>query len=285
MVVYLKQSTSSQEILLGPFLDETDGITALTSLTINNTDIDIWKTGATAFASKNSGGATHISDGMYYATLDATDTNTLGSMIVFIKATGALPVRHEFVVLAANIYDSLIGATDNLEVDTASIWSAGTRTLTAIDEDSTTLDLDNTIRTSIGVASANLDTQLSGLDTKLDTIDDFLDTEIASILEDTGTTIPGLIGALNDLSAAEVNAEVLDVLNVDTFSQPGQESPAATQTIAKMLAYLYKAWRNKVEQTSTTYSLYADDGTTVDQEASVSDDGATFTRNEMTTGA
>jgi hypothetical protein len=37
------------------------------------------------------------------------------------------------------------------------------------------------VRAAIGMASANLDTQLSGLDTKLNTIDDFLDTEVAAI--------------------------------------------------------------------------------------------------------
>ena len=57
------------------------------------------------------------------------------------------------------------------------------------------------LRSALGLASANLDTQLS-------TIDNLVDTEIAAILEDTGTTIPALIAALNDLSAAEVNAEV-----------------------------------------------------------------------------
>ena len=42
----------------------------------------------------------------------------------------------------------------------------------------------------------------------VNTIDDFLDTEVAAILEDTGTTIPAQISALNNLSAAQVNTEV-----------------------------------------------------------------------------
>jgi hypothetical protein len=48
---------------------------------------------------------------------------------------------------------------------------------------------------------------LSAIKTLLDTMAGYIDTEVASILEDTGTTIPALIAALNDLSAAEVNAE------------------------------------------------------------------------------
>jgi len=35
----LRQSTASQELLLGPFVDSTDGVTAETALTIANTDI------------------------------------------------------------------------------------------------------------------------------------------------------------------------------------------------------------------------------------------------------
>lgn len=47
----------------------------------------------------------------------------------------------------------------------ADVWAVGTRTLTALDEDSTTLDLDATIRAAVGLASANLDTQLDALPT------------------------------------------------------------------------------------------------------------------------
>lgn len=89
---------------------------------------------------------------------------------------------------------------------------------------------------------------------------------------------------LSTVTIAQVNAEVLDVLNVDTFAEIGQETPAATQTIRKMLAYLYKAWRNRHTQTATTFSLYNDDATTVAQKATVSDDGTTFDRTELTTG-
>jgi hypothetical protein len=44
----------------------------------------------------------------------------------------------------------------------------------------------------------------------------FIDTEVAAILVDTGTTLPDLIAALNDLSAAAVNAEV-DTAIADAF--------------------------------------------------------------------
>lgn len=116
MTIYLKQSTASQEVLLGPFVDATDGNTAETGLTIANTDIKLHKAGATTLANKASGGATHISNGNYYAVLDATDTDTLGSLIIVVQVSGALAVRHHAVVLSANVYDALIGGGDLLDV-------------------------------------------------------------------------------------------------------------------------------------------------------------------------
>jgi len=119
-MLFLRQSTASQEILLGPFVDETDGKTAETGLTIANTDINIWKEGGTTESTKNSGGATHIAGGRYYAVLDATDTNTVGKMEINIHVSGALPVRREYHVLEPTIYDALIasgaGSTNRLPV-------------------------------------------------------------------------------------------------------------------------------------------------------------------------
>ena len=90
---------------------------------------------------------------------------------------------------------------------------------------------------------------------------------------------------IDDLATpAQVNTEVVDALNVDTYAEPGQGAPAATATLAAKINYLYKAWRNKKTQTSTTFSLFADDATTVDQKATVSDDATTATIGEIATG-
>lgn len=116
-MIILKQSTASQEIPLGMFVDSTDGNSEETGLTIANTDIKLWKSGATTLANKNSGGATHISNGIYYTTLDATDTNTAGPLVIFVHVSGALYVKVECTVLPGNVFDSLIAGSDNLEVD------------------------------------------------------------------------------------------------------------------------------------------------------------------------
>jgi hypothetical protein len=106
---YLRQSTASQEVLIGPFLDDTDGKTAETGLTIANTDIKVWKTGGTTEASKNSGGGTHIAAGRYYTVLDATDTDTIGPLEINVAVSGALPVKLRCCVLDEAVFDALFG--------------------------------------------------------------------------------------------------------------------------------------------------------------------------------
>lgn len=109
--MYLKQSTAAQVIELGPFVDDTDFKTAKTALTIANTDIKLRKHGGTTHANKTSGGATHIANGYYHATLDATDTDTVGQLDVHVNATGALAVWVRFWVLEEAIFDALFAAS------------------------------------------------------------------------------------------------------------------------------------------------------------------------------
>tara|TARA_R100001594_G_scaffold93186_1_gene127538 strand:+ start:10094 stop:11188 length:1095 start_codon:yes stop_codon:yes gene_type:complete len=109
-MLYLKQSTASQPIMIGPFVDDTDGATSETGLTIANTDIRLSKNGGN-MAAKNSGGGTHDENGYYQITLDATDTDTVGRLQISIKVTGALAVWKEAQVLEEDIYDALFGAS------------------------------------------------------------------------------------------------------------------------------------------------------------------------------
>ncbi len=133
MSLPLKYSTASQTVILGPFLDDSDGKTAETGLTIANTDIKLKKHNGTSDTNKNSGGATHIANGYYYTTLDATDTNTIGRLVISVNASGALPVWHEFVVYPAEAYDYLFAAagTDYMKVDIAQINGSDVSTSSA----------------------------------------------------------------------------------------------------------------------------------------------------------
>jgi hypothetical protein len=73
-------------------------------------------------------------------------------------------VRGAVGLASANL-DTQLGDLPTAAENATAVWGAGARTLTALDEDSTTLDLDATVRAAVGLAAANLDTQLADLPT------------------------------------------------------------------------------------------------------------------------
>lgn len=126
---YLKQSTAAT-VVLGPFVDSTDGVTAETALTIAQADVRLSKNGG-AFAQVNEAtSATHMENGYYSKDLNTTDTATAGILVVAVAESGALPVRKDYAVLPANVYDSLF-STDLLQVDLTQIAGAAVSTTTA----------------------------------------------------------------------------------------------------------------------------------------------------------
>jgi len=78
---------------------------------------------------------------------------------------------------------------------------------------------------------------------------------------------------------AQVNAQVLDVLSVDTFGELSSP-PAATSSLKDKLGWLFMWARNRSTQSATQRKLYADDATTIVSTETVGDDGATFTKGE-----
>lgn len=118
MAQFLKQSTAFT-FRIGPFVDSTDGVTAETALTIAQADIQISKAGGAFAQTSASPTTTHDADGWYQCPLTSTDTGTVGTLTVQIVVAGALPVWKDFMVLPANVYDSLVSGTDLLDVNTA----------------------------------------------------------------------------------------------------------------------------------------------------------------------
>lgn len=120
--IYLRQSTAGQVIDIGPILDIATLGTPYTTV-LANTDIKLRKLAGTSLTSKNSGGSTHISGGLHYCTLDATDTNTIGALTIYTAVASQTPTKDRYWVAAANVYDSLgLGAgTDLLDVSLVQI--------------------------------------------------------------------------------------------------------------------------------------------------------------------
>lgn len=221
MAIRLKQSTASQEFPLGPFLDSTDGVTPETALSIANTDIKLWKMGTTSLANKNSGGATHISGGIYHATLDATDTDTPGAMIAFVSVSGALPIKVEFEVVSANVYDALIGGTDLLQVDVTDWKNATAPAMTG--DAFARLGAPAGASVSADVASIKTDTGTT-IPAALAVIDDFLDTEVAAIKAKTDN-LPASPAAVSDIPTALQNADALLNRDMSAVSDTNARSP------------------------------------------------------------
>ena len=115
----LKQSTAAT-IKLGPFIDDTDGKTAETGLTIAQADVRLSKNGGDFAQTNNTAGATHDENGYYDIPLNATDTGTLGRLRVAVSKSGALPVWQDFLVVTANVYDTLC-STDSLDVNVTAL--------------------------------------------------------------------------------------------------------------------------------------------------------------------
>ena len=116
----LKKDTAV-DVVVGVFVDETDGKTPETALTLSQADCQLSKN-AGAVAQKNSAtAASHLGGGHYKVPLSATDTNTLGQLRLYINESGALPVWEDFTVVPANVYDALVGGSDRLEVHAGEI--------------------------------------------------------------------------------------------------------------------------------------------------------------------
>ncbi len=98
-------------------------------------------------------------------------------------------------------------------------------------------------------------------------------------------SISAAIGALNNLSAAGVNAEMVDVLTVDTIAELAQGIPASTPTVVTALALLYMSLRNRhdVDETAQFREIYNDAGVVITKKAT-SDDGNIYTEGKMESG-
>jgi len=112
---FLKQSTAIN-VRLGPFVDAAVGDVVEAGLAIAQADIRLSKAGGVFAQTHNAAGAPYEEHGYYVVPLDTTDTGTVGMLIVAVDEAGARPVRNDYCVLPANVFDSLMG-TDYLDIN------------------------------------------------------------------------------------------------------------------------------------------------------------------------
>jgi len=90
----------------------------------------------------------------WFRQLNATDTGTLGRLLVAVHKIGALPVWQEFMVVTANVYDTLC-STDAFNVNVATIADDAI-TAAALKADAVT-EIQNGLATAAAMATAQAD--------------------------------------------------------------------------------------------------------------------------------
>jgi hypothetical protein len=224
-----------------------------------------------------------------------TDTNDLQTQI------GAAGAGLTAVASATN----LATLTAYVDTEVAAI-KAKTDNLPALPANEATLTtITGYLDTEVAAILAAVDTEVAAIKTVTDALPNggaltTITNNVAAILADTGTdgvvVASGsktgyslaadqsavTVGTVNDLGATargRVNAEVLDVLNVDTFAEPSAV-PAATSTLVAKIQWLFALARNKITQNATTQTLRNDADSASIGTSTVSDDGTTMTRGE-----
>jgi len=147
------------------------------------------------------------------------------------------------------------------------------------------------IRDVNDVAVSDIDdfkADVSGLASQasVDTIDGNVDSILAdttAILVDTGTDIPALIAALNDLSEAQVKDQIDAALDTDSGTELGIGVPAKDAPLREQIQLLFMALRNKKHQTSNLYEIYDDAGVVISKAALAISD-AEVTRDKLVAG-
>lgn len=226
-------------------------------------------------------------------TMAATDSIDIVAVNPASSAPTAVQIRQEIDSNSTQLA-AIVADVTSILTDTSTTLDTKINTIDSlVDSIKAVTDVlpDSGALTSIATASslATVDTVVDGIQSDLSNGTDGLGvikSSVDSLTTTVGTAGAGLtdLGGMSTSMKAEVNTELDDVMSVDTHAEIGTETPAATQSMKKMMQYLYKAWRNKSTETATTYSLFNDDTTTVGQQATVSDDSTTFTVTEKTTG-
>jgi len=232
------KANTAVDVLIGPFVDSTDGDTTETGLTIAQADVRLSKNGQNMAQKSDVTSCVHDELGYYNCELDATDTNTEGSLVLVVHESGALTVRHEFNILSEAAWDSLYGAKDTgyMDVNVKAVsedTTAADNLESACDNYSATRGLSGTALPAVAADGAGglpiSDAGGLALDTILDVaVSTRLAPTVASrTLDVTATGTAGIDwanvegqGTSVDLSATAINLCDTVTTNTDMVSEP-----------------------------------------------------------------
>ena len=154
--MFLKQSTA-YTFRFGPFLDDTDGKTVEPSFTIEDSHIRVSKDGANFIDKAETSNSAYDEFGFYVVVLNATDTNTVGELLIACHFSGALPVFKTFFVVEEAIYDAIYAPSATLAASVASILEDTATTIPA------TIATVDTVVDAVKVVTDAISTNGSGL--------------------------------------------------------------------------------------------------------------------------
>lgn len=210
------------------------------------------------------GGTAPAHEGNGYHSYTPLQAETNGDHIAFtFTGTGAIP---QTIQATTNFPQSVDNAADisAILIDTSEIGVAGAG-LTNIGTIATVTNL-----TNLPVAAATA----AALATAQADLDIITGADGVNLLSATQATIDAIP------TAAEVNAEIVDVLTTDTFAEPSSV-PSATSSLKDKISYVFTLLRNKMTQTATTTLLRNDADSATISTSTVSDDATTFTRGKQ----
>jgi hypothetical protein len=143
------------------------------------------------------------------------------------------------------------------------VWASGTRTLTSFG----TLVAD--VATAVWAAATRTLTGTQAFN---------LTGDITGNLSGSVGSVTGSVGSLGVQAKADVNAEVVDCLNVDTYAEP-TGAPPATASIQRKVSQGYMTLRNGLTVTASA-KTFLDDGGSAEWAKSLNDNGTTYTEGE-----
>jgi len=255
----LKQSTAT-DVLIGPFVDITDGATSETG---ESPSVKLSKNGQTLAAKSDATTPVHDADGYYNCELDATDTNTVGTLVLTVAASAnALPVRHEFQVVEEDTYEFLYASGSTPDTDIAAILTDTGTTLQA-ELDGIQADTED-IQTRLPAAlvSGRMDSDVGAMQSAVITA--------AAIAADA-------IGA-SELAADAANEIADAILNRDVDNV---ESGAPVHSLA---VAILKAV-SRIRDNAGTLEVYQTDGTTLKMSQTVTTDATHDPVDELSAGS
>jgi hypothetical protein len=230
-VIFLKAGVVT-EVAIGPFLDDTDGKTAETGLTISASDIRL-KIGAANWAAATNA-ATHEELGWYRVDIASAEA-VVGPIILSVQESGALPVWHEFMVIDADVYDAWIndsgtGIRANVQAMAANVVTAAAIATDAIDNDAVAANAVTEIAAPIlAVLGALADAAADGDPTSADTVMMYVKQLVNTLVGTAGIpTFPASAVPANAVSLAEAIRQVYD----EVAGLNGGALPAAAPTAA-----------------------------------------------------